>query len=427
MRTSVLSGVLMVLICGGARNAGAQVGSAAQTSAQTSTQTAAQADLAARRKALNDLLAERWEYTLRSSPLFASFLGDKRRNDQWDEFSQKFIDDDLAQTKKDLVRFEAIDTTGFPEQEALNKPLMVRDLQMTVEGARFKPWEMPVSQNNGPHIDLPQLVTILSFTTVKDYDDYISRLKQMPRYFDENVIQMRKGMADGLMPPRILLDQVVTQANRIGTQAPENTPFAQPFTKFPDAIPAAEQKRLRDQGIAAIRDGVLPTYVKFTAFVRDEYAPKGLTELGMWALPDGGARYRFAIRQLTTTDLTPEQIHELGLKQIDEIEKQMLEIAHQQGFKDLATFNEHIKNDRKFYATSGQQVLDLYAGYVRNMEPELPKLFGRLPKARLEAIPMEASRAKNSVPADYSTGTPDGSRPGHINVNEYDPEHRLML
>src|ERR1700678_4043052 len=125
MRTSILSGVLMVLICGGARNAGAQVGAAAQTS----TQTAAQADLAARRKALNDLLAERWEYTLRSSPLFASFLGDKRRNDQLDEFSQKFIDDDLAQTKKDLVRFEAIDTTGFPEQEALNKTLMVRDLQ----------------------------------------------------------------------------------------------------------------------------------------------------------------------------------------------------------------------------------------------------------------------------------------------------------
>src|ERR1700735_5499712 len=218
MRTSILGGVLMVLICGGARNAGAQVGAAAQTY----TQPAAQAAFAARPPGVNDLLAGGSEYTLRSSPLFASFLGDKRRNDQLDEFSQKFIDDDLAQTKKDLVRLEAIDTPGFPQQEALNKTLMVRDLQMTVEGAQFKPWEMPVSQNNGPHIDLPQLVTILSFTTVKDYDDYISRLKQMPRYFDENVIQMRKGMADGSMPPRILLDQVVTQANRIGTQAPEN-------------------------------------------------------------------------------------------------------------------------------------------------------------------------------------------------------------
>ena len=388
---------------------------------------AQQSSLEARRKSLNDLLAERWEYTMRNNPVYASILGDKRWNDKLDDASQEAIDRDLAETKKFLARFEAIDTAGFPQQEQLNKTLMMRDLKMDLEGARFKPWEMPVSQFGGLHIELPDLVTVLSFETVKDYEDYIARLKAMPVLFDQTEVQMRNGVADGLMKPRLLLDQVAKQASEVATQSPENSPFAKPFAKFPKTISEADQKRLRDQGIAAIRDGVLPAYVKFTAFVRDEYAPKGLTELGMWALPDGGARYRFAIRQLTTTDLTPEQIHELGLKQIDEIEKQMLEIAHQQGFKDLATFNEHIKNDRRFYATSGQQVLDLYAGYVRSMEPELPKLFGRLPKARLEAIPMEASRAKNSVPADYSTGTPDGSRPGHINVNEYDPEHRLTL
>jgi uncharacterized protein (DUF885 family) len=398
--------------------------SSAHSSAHSSAQ---QSSLEARRKSLNDLLAERWEYTMRNNPVYASILGDKRWNDKLDDASQEAIDKDLAESKKFLARFEAVDTTGFPQQEQLNKTLMVRDLKMALEGARFKPWEMPVSQFGGLHIELPDLVTILSFETVKDYEDYIARLKVMPVLFDQTEAQMRKGMADGLMKPRLLLDQVAKQAGEVAAQSPENSPFAKPFAKFPKTISEADQKRLRDQGIAAIRDGVLPAYVKFTAFVHDEYAPKGLAELGMWALPDGEARYRFAIRQLTTTDLTPEQIHELGLKQIDEIEKQMLEIAHQQGFKDLATFNEHIKNDRKFYATSGQQVLDLYAGYVRNMEPELPKLFGRLPKARLEAIPMEASRAKNSVPADYSTGAPDGSRPGHINVNEYDPEHRLTL
>ena len=426
MRTSILSGVLMVLICGGARNAGAQVSAAAQTSAQTSTQTAAQADLAARRKALNDLLAERWEYTLRSSPLFASFLGDKRRNDQLDEFSQKFIDDDLAQTKKDLVRFEAIDTTGFPEQEALNKALMVRDLQMTVEGARFKPWEMPVSQNNGPHIDLPQLVTILSFTTVKDYDDYISRLKQMPRYFDENVIQMRKGMADGLMPPRILLDQVVTQANRIGTQAPENTPFAQPFTKFPDAIPAAEQKRLREAGLAAIRDGVLPAYVKFTAFVRDEYAPKGRTEPGVWALPDGAALYAFDVKQITTTDLTPEEIHQIGLAQVKEIEARMLEVVNQLGYKDLKTFSASLPTNPAVHVHSRKEILDLYQKYEDQMYLKLPSLFGRLPKAKLVVMPIEEFREKEASTA-YNPGALDGSRPGHIMVNTGDFEKGTTL
>ncbi len=259
-------------------------------------------DLEARRKALNDLLAERWEYTLRTSPIYASVLGDKRWNDKIDDFSQKAIDDDLEQSRNYLTRFEAIDTTGFPEQEALNKTLMVRDLRMALDGARFKPWEMPVSQVDGLPIELPELVTILSFESVKDYDDYISRLRQFPRAFDETVIQMRKGMAEGLMPPRVLLEKVVVQCNGIATKAPEDSPFAQPFAKFPDSIPAADQKRLREQGLAAIRESVLPTYVKFTSFVRDEYAPKGRTEPGIWALPDGPERYAFRVKESTTTE-----------------------------------------------------------------------------------------------------------------------------
>ena len=388
---------------------------------------AQQADVEARRKAQNDLLAERWEYTMRTNPVWASILGDKRWNDKLEDFSQEAIDKDIDESKKFLARIAPLDTSGFPQQEVLNKALMVRDLKLDLEEARFKPWEMPVSQFSGIHINLPDLVTVLSFASVKDYEDFIARLKAMPRLFDQTEIQMRKGMADGLIKPRMLLEKVAQQAIAIATKEPEKTPFAQPFSNFPKSFSEADQKRLREQGLAAIRDSVLPAYVKFTAFVRDEYAPKGRTEPGLWALPDGGARYRLAIQQQTTTDMTPEQIHELGLKQIGEIEAQLLAIAQQQGFKDLASFNEHIKKERRFYATSGQQLLDLYTKYVHDMEPELPKLFGRLPKAKLQAIPMEASRAQNSVPADYSAGTADGSRPGHINVNEWDPEHRLLL
>ena len=159
------------------------------------------ADLEARRKALNDLFHERWEYTMRTSPLYASILGDKRLNDKLDDFSQQAIDDDLEQTRLFLSRFEAMDTAGFPEQEALNKQLMVRDLKMALEGARFKPWEMPVNQSSGIHIDAPQLVSILSFENVKDYEDYITRLKLLPVLFDQTITQMRKGLAAGLMPP----------------------------------------------------------------------------------------------------------------------------------------------------------------------------------------------------------------------------------
>ena len=238
---------------------------------------------------------------------------------------------------------------------------------------------------------------------------------------------MRKGMSDHLMPPRYLLEKAAEQSNAVATNRRRNHISPSLSSNFPRALRPTEQKRLREAGLAAVKDSVLPAYVRFTAFIRDEYAPKGRNEPGIWALPDGAARYRFDVRQMTTTDLTPDQIHDIGLKQVDEIEAEMLAVAHKLGFKDLASFNEHIKSDRRFYATSGQQVLDLYAGYVREMEPELPKLFGRLPKSKLAVIPMEASRSKDAVPADYTSGTADGSRPGHINVNEWDPEHRLTL
>ncbi|MFZ0863687.1 MAG: DUF885 family protein [Candidatus Sulfotelmatobacter sp.] len=375
-----------------------------------------QSDLEGRRKALNDLLAERWEYTLRTSPIFASILGDKRWNDKLDDFSQKAIDDDLDQSRRFVARFEAIDITGFPEQEALNKTLMVRDLRLSLEEARFKPWEMPVSQFGGVHIDLPQLVSLLSFQSVKDYDDYISRLKQIPRLFDENVIQMRKGMADGLMPPRILLEKVVDQSNGLASKTAEASPFAEPFAKFPDSISAAEQKRLREQGLAVIHDSVLPAYVKFTTFVREEYAPKGRTDPGVWSLPDGPERYAFRVKQSTTTDLSPEEIHQIGLAQVKEIEARMVQVVNQLGFKDLKSFSASLPTNPKVHARSRQEILDLYQKYIDQMYLKLPSMFGRLPKARLQVMPIEQFREKEAS-THYVQGAQDGSRPAHVMVN----------
>jgi uncharacterized protein (DUF885 family) len=385
------------------------------------------ANLDARRKALNDLLHEQWEYTMRHSPIYASILGDKRYNDQIDDFSQKAIDEDLVETQRFLNRFEAIDTTGFPDQEVLNKELMVRDLKMNLEGARFKEWEMPVNQGAGIHIDAPQLVSVLSFTNVKDYEDYITRLKKLPILFDQTVIQMRKGMADGLMPPRIVLEQVVTQSNNIATNKPEDSPFAEPFKKFPDSISEADRTRLHDQGIAAIRDSVLPAYVKFTAFVRDEYAPKGRTEPGVWALPDGAARYAFRVKQSTTTDLSPEQIHQIGLAQVKEIEDRMLEVAKQLGYKNLKSLNAAVNDDPKLHGQSREQILDLYRKYIDQMYAKLPQMFGRMPKAKLEVMPVEEYREKEASGASYVDGTPDGSRPGHVMVNTGDFTKRSLL
>jgi uncharacterized protein (DUF885 family) len=387
----------------------------------------APADLESRRKALNDLLHERWEYSMRTSPIYASILGDKRYNDKLDDFSQQAIDDDLAQTRQFLARFEAIDAVGFPEQESLNKQLMVRDLKMSLEGARFKPWEMPVSQESGIHIDAPQLVSLLSFATVKDYEDYITRLKLLPVLFDQTIVQMRKGMAEGLMQPKILLEKVVTQANGIATTPADQNPFAHPFDKFPDSFSEADRKRLRDAGLAAIKDSVIPAYVKFTAFVSDEYAPRGRTEPGAWSLPDGAAWYAFRVRESTTTNLSPEDIHQLGLEQVKEIEGQMLAVVNQLGYKDMNSFKAAVDADPKLHAHSREEILDLYRKYVDQMYARLPQMFGRLPKAKLEVMPVEEFREKEASDASYNDGTPDGSRPGHIMVNTGDFAKRTVL
>ena len=376
---------------------------------------------------LNELLKEHWEYVLRTSPEFASILGDRRYNDKLSDFSQAAIDKDIEQQRVFLRKFEAVDATGFPEQDRLNRDLMVRDLRQSLEGVRFKGWQMPVTQFGGIHIDAPQLPASFPFETVKDYEDYIARLKQTPRAFDETIVQMRNGMRDGLMPPKILLVQVAEQSDTIAKQKPEESPFAEPTTRFPKNFSEADRKRLRDGVVAAIREHVTPTYVKFTAFVRDEYAPKGRTNIGIWALPDGAARYERALRNMTTTDMTPEQIHQLGLSEVARIAAEQLVIAKKFGFKDLKSFNESLKKNPEVHPKSRQQILDEYKKYTDQMYAQLPKLFGRLPKGKVEIVPVEPFREKQASGAQYRQGTPDGSRPGQIVVNTYDFENQLTI
>ena len=388
---------------------------------------AANNDLEARRKQLNDLIAEQWEWNLQQNPVFASIIGDKRYNDQLGSSSEQTI---LAQQAKDkdfLKRFEAINTAGFTQQEVLNRALEIRSLQEDIERTDLKLWQMPVNQMNGIHLFAPQLVSILSFQTVKEYDDYIARLKQLPRLFDENMANMRKGMANGLMPPKFLLEKVADQAAGIAAQAPEKTPFAQPFDKFPTSFSDADKTRLKTAGLAAIKDVVLPAYASFAKFVKDDYVPKGRTEVGVWSLPNGTAIYAFNVRRSTTIDKTPEEIHQIGLQQVAEIEQQQLVIAESLGFTDLKSFRESVKANPKMYAQSREQILDLYRQYIAQMKPQLPKLFNTLPKADVMVMPVESFREKDAPGAQYQTGTPDGSRPGHVQVNTSDPTKRTVI
>jgi uncharacterized protein (DUF885 family) len=304
---------------------------------------------------------------------------------------------------------------------------MVRDLRIGLDGAHFKTWEMPVNQQYGVHLELPQLVSILSFQSIKDYEDYNSRLNKMPRLLEQNIVQMQKGVADKLMPPRFLLEKIVEQANGIAGQAPGDSPFAQPFKNFPKSISEAEQARLREQGIAAIRHAVLPAYARFAKFVRDDYVPHGRTEAGVWSLPDGDNYYAYLVKLSTTTDLSPGQIHQLGLSQVQEIEERMKEVAAKLGYKDLKSFNAAIAVDPKLHAHSRQQILDLYKKYIDQMYPKLPELFGRLPKAKLEVMPVEEFREDGAPGAAYQDPALDGSRPERVMINTGDFEKRSLL
>jgi uncharacterized protein (DUF885 family) len=376
---------------------------------------------------LKSLFTEEWERELRSDPETATVLGDNRYNDRLSDISPRFYQSEIEENRKFLARFEGFDRSGLSAQDALSRELMIRKLREEIEAAEFKSWEMPVNQMGGPHLSLIELVTLTPFNNAADYDNYLSRLHQIRPFFEQMTGNMRQGMRDGLMPPRYLLEKVTAEGEEITQKTGEASPFAKPLETFPASIPAAEQGRLRSAVLAAISGDVIPAYQKFTTFVREEYAPHGRSEPGIWVLPDGTRRYRFAIRRMTTTNLSPDEIHEIGLKQIAETEKEMLALAHKLGFKDLASLNAHIKADRSLYANSGQQVLGLYTQYTRQMETQLPKLFGRLPQNKLAVIPMDPFRAKNAVPADYTPGAQDGSRSGRINVNESDPEHRLVL
>jgi uncharacterized protein (DUF885 family) len=379
-----------------------------------------------RSKALSALFAEIWQDRLQHSPEFASSIGDKRWNDQLTDYSVSAYNDRLARGRDYLIRLSAIDTTGLSDQEQLSKDLMARELADEQEAAAFKPWEMPVDQFNGLHSELPQLVSILSFDSVKDYDDYIARLKKIPTAFQQISDNMMTGIDDHRVPPKYLLEKVLVQVNAIAQQKPEDTPFARPLKKFPANISAADQERIKAELLDAVQKQVLPAYTRFARFLQGQYIPAGRTEYGVWSLPDGDKYYAFRVRQSTTTDLTPDQIHQIGLDEVKRNEAEMLVIAQKLGFKDIASLRASIAANPKLHAQTKDQLLDQYRHYIDQMKVKLPDLVGRLPKAPLTVEAVPAFIEKDQAPAYYQHGTPDGKRPGTVYVNTYDFEHRSL-
>jgi uncharacterized protein (DUF885 family) len=379
-----------------------------------------------RLRTLNAIFSDYWEDHLKHNPEFASSIGDSRYNDQLSDFSVEAYNDSLARGRAFLNRLGEVDTAGMSDQEQLSKEVLVRQLIQNQEEARFKPWEMPVSQFNGLQVNLPQLVPQLTFNSVKDYEDYIARLKKVPLAFQQTTTDLSIGMDDHREPPAYLMEKVLAQVNAIANEKPEEGPFALPVQKFPASVSAEQQARIKQELFAVIAGQVTPAYLRFGKFLKSQYIPNGRSDPGLWALSDGEAFYRFLVKQSTTTDLTPAQIHQIGIDEVTRDEEQLLAVAKKLGFADVKALKSAAANNPKLYPTTKEQLLDSYRGYLDQMRPKLPQLFGRLPKAPLVVMPVPAYAEKDQAPAYYSHGTPDGSRPGTVFVNTYKFETRPL-
>ncbi|MGB7847244.1 MAG: DUF885 domain-containing protein [Candidatus Acidiferrum sp.] len=366
--------------------------------------------LADRLAAQNALFDEQYESDLRNFPERATAYGDYRYNDKLADYSPAAILQRNDTNRSYFSRLQAIPTSGFSDQDLLSHDLLIRVLQQRIADFDLKEYEMPINQQNGIHTSLADLPLSVPLDSVKHYEDYISRLRQIPRVLSQTTEVLRAGVKDNLMPVRFLLEKLPVQCQGII----DADPFLTPTKKYPADISPEEQKRLTQQISAAIDTDVIPSYKTFAAFLRAEYAPHGRTTLAVTSLPDGEKRYQNAIYARTTTHMTPDEIHQLGLREIERIQAEMTTIAKKVGFADLAAFRASLKTNPKYVPTSADQILDDFRRYIAQMEPKLPELFTHLPKSpvTVEAIPAFQSAAATH----YVTGTPDGKRPGRVVV-----------
>src|SRR4051812_40982096 len=369
----------------------------------------------------NALFEEFYQAGLKNAPERATSYGDYRYNSLLGQYSLAEIARQHAEADSFLARLKAIPTDGMEDKDTLSHRVMERQLEQEDVNYSLKNYEMPVNQQNGVHTRLADLPNAVPLDSVSHYQDYISRLHQIPRVLEQTTEVMRQGEKDHLMPPKIVVEKLPGQCDGIVAA----NPFLQPAKKFPKEFSEQDKKRLTDDITKAVNENVLPAYKKFAEFLRTEYAPKGRNELTIESLADGKRRYAEAVKTMTTVNAPPADIHEIGLKEVARITDEMTKLAESQGYKDLASFREAVNNDPKWKPTSEQQILDDYKKYIHQMEPKLPELFGLLPKSpvTVEPIPDFAKAAATH----YVLGTPDGKRPGRVVVAVSNPTKRTLV
>jgi uncharacterized protein (DUF885 family) len=375
-------------------------------------------------KGFRDLLAEEWEYRLRESPTFASHLGDKRYNDRWPDVSLGAIARRHEHQKETLARLGRIDREQLSAADRLNYQLFRKELEEDLELYPFG-WHLVALDQRGGIQTEHELADSLQFKTVKDYEDWIARLRGLPKYVEQTTELMREGIKRRLVQPKAAMRRLPEQIRKQIVDDATQSLYYKPLKKFPAEIGAAEQARLKKEAAAAIGESVVPAYRRFAKFFDEEYFPACFDEVGAWQLPRGEEFYAVRARHFTTTSLTPEEIHAIGLKEVARIRGEMEAIVKQVSFEgSFQEFLTHLRTDKKFYYDTPEDLLNGYLALCKRIDPELTKQFKNLPRIPYGLEPIPQHIAPDTTTAYYRQPSADGVRPGTFFVNLYRPETR---
>lgn len=399
---------------------------AAATSSAVEATQAAQSD---RARQLSTLYAEYWEAALALNPMQATQVGDPRYNDRLPNMLAPDVRAErLAFEQTWLDKARAVGAQGLQGQDLLSYALFVRQREDDIAEAAFPRHLMPLNQFYSFANQFAVLGSGASaqpFKTVKDYDDWLARAGQMPAIFDQAIVNMREGLKTGVVMPRVLMEKVLPQLKQQQVAKLEDSAFWKPINAFPETFSAAERERLTAAYSTLLNEQLLPAYQRLHDFVATEYLPGTRDTVGLGALPGGAEWYAFLVRQNTTTELTPEQIHQIGLDEVARIQAEMRKVQAELGIEgSLPEFFAAMKANPSHYFTSEDELLEAYRAFRAQVDPKLPALFDLQPKADFEIRAVEAFRAASASAGSYSGPSEDGSRPGVFYVNTFDLQAR---
>lgn len=375
--------------------------------------------------ALHALFDDEWDYGLEQNPLYASTLGDRRWNDKLPDASLAAVEKDFAHTQETLKKLAAIDRSALTPADQLNYDLFKHQEENAIEEHKFKTYLIAVSAQDGGVHTLDTVAALLRFDTLKDYRDWLARLNAYPQMMDQSIELMREGIRSKVMPSKWTMMRVPEQIEKRVVSDPTQSDYYAPFKSFPKSISTADQQQLSDAAKAAVNDKVIPSLKKFHEFFVTEYLPNCYPDAGVWQMPNGDAYYAYAVRMHTTTSMTPEQVHELGLSEVKRIRGEMDALKDKAGFKgSMQEFFTFLRTDPRFFYKTGDELLEASRANAKRIDPLLVKEFKKLPRMPYGVTPVPMSIAPDQSTAYYQPGAEDGSRPGIYYVNLYKPEMR---